>query len=294
MTPLRRLVLPLLAALCALACRVTTDQERYEVGEVGEATFENPLPVDAWVQTCNPFAFEKLEGEAWVPAWVLGDESCTPGAVVRVLPEDRLSFSFPTEAGTWRLSLMVGLGCEEGVPLRRCSWFGRVRSTPFEVTSPGGGCFVGGCNGELCADEPLAGPCWGFPEFSCYRDASCGRFGEPDVHGGCDWKRTPELAECLGALDGPSDRCVVGGCNGELCVDAMSCYGSICVWHPQFACYRDALCGEFGDPEVEGGCAWKQTPELLACLEEHAGPWFTPVELDGGSGQPGPADRERD
>jgi hypothetical protein len=146
----------------------------------------------------------------------------------------------------------------------------------------------------LCADEPLGGPCWAFPEFTCYRHASCGRFGDPDVHGGCGWKRTPELSQCLGALDGPSDRCVVGGCNGELCVDAMSCYGSICAWHPQFACYRDALCGEFGDPEVEGGCAWKQTPELLACLEENAGPGVTPVELGGGSSQAGPADQEHD
>ena len=162
------------------------------------------------------------------------------------------------------------------------------------MTSPGGGCFVGGCNGEFCADEPLGGVCWWFPEFICYRDASCGRFGDPEVHGGCDWKRTTQLAGCLAAHDGPTDRCVVGGCNGELCADPGGMTGSICEWHPQFACYRDAVCGEFGDPEVEGGCAWKQTPELLACLAEHEGPGVTPVELDGGSSQPGPTDPEGD
>jgi len=110
MIPLRRLALPLLAALCALACRVSTDRERYEVGELGEATFENPFPIDAWVQTCDPFAFEKLEGEAWVQAWVVGAPrlTCTLGAVVRVPPQGRLAFSFPTEAGTWRLRVTLG------------------------------------------------------------------------------------------------------------------------------------------------------------------------------------------
>jgi hypothetical protein len=153
---------------------------------------------------------------------------------------------------------------------------------------------VGGCNGELCADEPLVGACEGFPEFACYRDASCGRFGDPDVHGGCAWKRTPELNQCLGAHDGPTDRCVVSGCNGELCVDANSCWVSICVWHPRFACYRDALCGEFGDAAVEGGCAWKETPELLDCLRRNEGPGFTPVELDVVSSQPRAEEPEGD
>ncbi len=54
-------------------------------------------------------------------------------------------------------------------------------------------CFVGGCSGEICADEPLASICIWEPEFACYQDARCERQSD----GRCGWTMSDELRACL-------------------------------------------------------------------------------------------------
>ena len=54
-------------------------------------------------------------------------------------------------------------------------------------------CVIGGCAGELCADEPLFSPCIWRDEYVCYRDAICARQG----NGACGWAQTDELTACL-------------------------------------------------------------------------------------------------
>lgn len=59
-----------------------------------------------------------------------------------------------------------------------------------------GGCFIGGCNSEICSDqEGMMSTCEYRPEYACYETAQCGR-GEG---GACGWRQTPELTACLSA-----------------------------------------------------------------------------------------------
>jgi hypothetical protein len=54
-------------------------------------------------------------------------------------------------------------------------------------------CVVGGCSGELCADQPLVSPCIWHDAYVCYRDATCAR----QADGACGWTPTTELNACL-------------------------------------------------------------------------------------------------
>jgi eight-cysteine-cluster-containing protein len=58
-----------------------------------------------------------------------------------------------------------------------------------------GSCIIGGCSGELCADQPLASVCLWREVYVCYKTALCGR--QPD--GTCGWNPTPELTACIAA-----------------------------------------------------------------------------------------------
>ncbi len=57
------------------------------------------------------------------------------------------------------------------------------------------GCFVGGCAGEVCNDEPVGQwYCfWYDPKWACYKTARC----EKQADGKCGWTWTVELEECL-------------------------------------------------------------------------------------------------
>jgi eight-cysteine-cluster-containing protein len=56
-------------------------------------------------------------------------------------------------------------------------------------------CVVGGCSGQVCADEPLASTCEWRPEYGCYKAATC----ERQADGKCGWTKTAELTACLNA-----------------------------------------------------------------------------------------------
>jgi hypothetical protein len=54
-------------------------------------------------------------------------------------------------------------------------------------------CVIGGCAGELCADESLVSPCIWHDAYVCYRDALCAR----QADGACGWTPSDELTACL-------------------------------------------------------------------------------------------------
>jgi hypothetical protein len=54
-------------------------------------------------------------------------------------------------------------------------------------------CVVGGCSGQICADESMISTCIWRPEYACYRTATC----ERDAAGTCGWTKTAELTACL-------------------------------------------------------------------------------------------------
>lgn len=56
--------------------------------------------------------------------------------------------------------------------------------------------------------------------------------------------------------------CKPTGCSKELCSDKEMT--SICIYKPEFDCYRQATCGA----QANGQCGWTETPALKACLEK--------------------------
>ncbi len=77
-------------------------------------------------------------------------------------------------------------------------------------SSPPNECVRTGCNGEICANQPMASPCVALPEFACYREVG---ICEVQPWGQCGWTPTPELDDCLSQFDcratgcGPGDYC---------------------------------------------------------------------------------------
>ncbi|OGG32103.1 hypothetical protein A3I51_01610 [Candidatus Gottesmanbacteria bacterium RIFCSPLOWO2_02_FULL_38_8] len=60
-----------------------------------------------------------------------------------------------------------------------------------------------------------------------------------------------------------SDKCLIGGCNGEICQNASDePIASICLYLEEFECYKNAEC----TVQAEGNCGWTQSEELLFCL----------------------------
>ncbi len=59
--------------------------------------------------------------------------------------------------------------------------------------------------------------------------------------------------------------CVVDGCNNELCIPEGEGTFSTCIWKAEYKCYQEyGIC----EANSNGICGWKQTPELLKCLEQ--------------------------
>ncbi len=143
------------------------------------------------------------------------------------------------------------------------------------VIEPGG--FCGGIagiqcpDGQVCVDDgnddcdPLLGgaDCGGVCEFE--EPEACGAVlcelycenGFEVDEDGC------EICSCAGDPEPEPTECVVAGCNGELCVGPDGPFFSPCVALPEFACYDNAECGNFGP---DGACGWQQTDELDSCL----------------------------
>ncbi|MGE0400646.1 MAG: DUF6748 domain-containing protein [Kofleriaceae bacterium] len=58
----------------------------------------------------------------------------------------------------------------------------------------GGECFVGGCSGQICSDNPgVISTCEWRAEYACYQTATC----ERQAGGECGWTQTSELQACL-------------------------------------------------------------------------------------------------
>ncbi|HTK05397.1 MAG TPA: Gmad2 immunoglobulin-like domain-containing protein [Candidatus Eisenbacteria bacterium] len=59
---------------------------------------------------------------------------------------------------------------------------------------------------------------------------------------------------------GGAASCRRTGCSGELCSDKD--VASTCVFKPEYACYRDAVC----ERQATGACGWTPSPALQRCL----------------------------
>ncbi|GMH35983.1 hypothetical protein BSKO_03851 [Bryopsis sp. KO-2023] len=159
-----------------------------------------------------------------------------------------------------------------------------------------GGCFLKGTVAVRCANPSFDNPACKKPGCTankrCLRDEECKECGDDFECKKCPPNGCPgrEFGTCLPqnepifctlelcinpsppidpptpppTLPPPSGKCETGGCSGELCVDPTKDPSfSACVFRPEFVCFRDAVCGNFGPG---GSCGFKQTAELRKCL----------------------------
>ncbi len=58
--------------------------------------------------------------------------------------------------------------------------------------------------------------------------------------------------------------CAVGGCSGQLCLDASSAAGMVttCEYRASYGCYQTAIC----ERQTSGMCGWTETAALSQCL----------------------------
>lgn len=61
----------------------------------------------------------------------------------------------------------------------------------------------------------------------------------------------------------PPGVCRPTGCGSELCADKDSPIFSICLYRPEYVCYKSATC----ERQMDGECGWTMTPELQSCLD---------------------------
>lgn len=62
-------------------------------------------------------------------------------------------------------------------------------------------------------------------------------------------------------ISGTAGECRRGGCSGEMCTDQPG-MASICLWRPEYACYREAVCQR----QANGRCGWTPTPGFEKCM----------------------------
>lgn len=60
--------------------------------------------------------------------------------------------------------------------------------------------------------------------------------------------------------------CRVGGCSGQLCVDANYKGVSTCEHFPIYSCYQKAQCKR----QENGKCGWSETEEFNKCLKDYS------------------------
>lgn len=108
-------------------------------------------------------------------------------------------------------------------------------------------CSVCGDGSQLIC-RALPAPC---PEADQVREIVNGCYGECVDRHSCKPSAT-------------SGSCHVGGCSGQLCVDAKDDGISTCEWREEYACYQKATC----ERQKSGSCGWTETKALRACLDD--------------------------
>lgn len=70
-------------------------------------------------------------------------------------------------------------------------------ATPAASARAKSGCFITGCNGEICSNrKDMVSICIFKEEYACYKQAVC----EQQANGQCGWTQTPQYQSCLKSL----------------------------------------------------------------------------------------------
>ena len=79
--------------------------------------------------------------------------------------------------------------------------------------------------------------------------------------------KTPDGRIFVEGVDNPTAAkatggCYIGGCSSQICSDQPDVVTS-CEYKSEYTCYQTAVC----ERQVEGGCGWRQSPDVGSCLE---------------------------
>lgn len=124
-------------------------------------------------------------------AFGIRDQSGTYYALRDPNPDHQLISSIAVDSDV-EISGVLEVGEHE---LYQSSGVLEIRSVaPREVST--GGCYVGGCSGQICSDrDDVVSTCEWREEYACYQRARC----ERQADGQCGWTQTDELRQCLAA-----------------------------------------------------------------------------------------------
>lgn len=153
-----------------------------------------------------------IDGVTITPLEVLEDSRCAEGVQCawagRLLLRANISKSSGNFTETLELGKPVSTGAEEvtlvsatpnpkqgeNIPFEKYGFEFDVKVPPDQANPGIGGCFVGGCSGQLCTEEQGAvSTCEWREAYACYQNAKC----ERQTNGQCGWTSTPELNMCL-------------------------------------------------------------------------------------------------
>lgn len=123
-------------AVSADAVSVTTAQEVYAQGDEVTVVIQNDSGSTLFVPGCHPFEVETFQEESYAR---VARDACKWEGVAQALPAGKHELTYTTTEGygkgIFRISVVYGTGCREGVPLgrARCEAFSTVVSGSFRI-----------------------------------------------------------------------------------------------------------------------------------------------------------------
>jgi hypothetical protein len=166
--------------------------------------------------TVGPSQAVTIEGVTITPLEVVEDSRCAEGVQCiwagRLLLLANISKPSGKFNQTLELGKPVSIGTEEvtlvsaspdpkqgeTIPFEKYGFEFDVKVSPDYENPGAGGCFVGGCSGQLCTEERGAvSTCEWREAYACYQNAKC----ERQSNGKCGWTPTAELNMCLSSAN---------------------------------------------------------------------------------------------
>ncbi|MDZ7726063.1 MAG: Gmad2 immunoglobulin-like domain-containing protein [Candidatus Campbellbacteria bacterium] len=172
--------------------RVSSPRPGEEVGS--NFTIEGQARGYWFFEATFPVSVENEDGE------ILAETYATAGG--DWMTEDFVSFTAEIEVeGNYsgEARLVLHRANASGLPENDDQMF-----IPIEVASSSESagkdstCYVGGCSGQICSDDPnVVTSCEWRPEYACYDSAIC----ERQADGECGWTETEEFDQCIAEID---------------------------------------------------------------------------------------------
>ncbi len=85
----------------------------------------------------------------------------------------------------------------------------------------------------------------------------------PDGRTFVNEKQIATSTDILVPAEPQASDCVIGGCSAQLCGERGDDLMSMCIYSPEYACYKKYSACE---RQADGKCGWTPTPQLQRCI----------------------------